>query len=117
MKKIFVFLLVAGIFIKTPAQQPGSNADKNKFRNTIPQDSSNKLLEKATYSPSLFKQSNSYLLPDGDKVILLSQDNMPCVVPNMLMYNYNMPVYKGKIMGTIPNILPPGQIIPKKKKE
>jgi hypothetical protein len=32
----------------------------------------------------------------------------------MIQYNYNMPVQKGKITGTIPNASPPQEIIPKK---
>jgi hypothetical protein len=40
---------------------------------------------------------------------------MPCIVPDASQYNYNMPVYKEEIMGTIPNASPPIQIIPREK--
>jgi hypothetical protein len=81
MKKLFAIILLTGIFLKASSQQP---IDRNQSRDTIPLDSLNKLLKKTTYSPSLFNQSNSYSLPNGDKVVLLSLDNMPCVVPNSL---------------------------------
>lgn len=49
----------------------------------------------------------TYILPDGNKVSALSQDNMPCIMPDMSQFNmpcikpenqtYNMPVLKGSI--------------------
>jgi len=46
-----------------------------------------------------------YTLPDGNKISALSQDNMPCIMPDMSQFNmpcinpekqtYNMPVLKG----------------------
>jgi hypothetical protein len=40
-------------------------------------------------------------LPDGNKEYVLSQDNMPCIVPDLS--HYNMPVIKPDITFTIPN--------------
>lgn len=40
---------------------------------------------KANLTMGLFsnKPEHTYTLPNGDRVIILSQDNMPCVVPDM----------------------------------
>ncbi len=111
---------MAGMFTKVLAQQPKIGIDlENKFKNyklIIPKDSLNKLITGNIYSPfSNGRSQFSFTLPNSDKVYLLSQDHMPCIVPDMSRYNYNMPVYKGKTEGTIPNISPPLQIIPKEK--
>ena len=41
-----------------------------------------------TYSNNI--ANRSFLLPNGDKVVSLGQDNMPCVVPDMKQFQ-NMP--------------------------
>jgi len=53
-----------------------------------------------------------YTKPNGTRVYALSQDNMPCLVPDMSQFN--MPVMgKGtKITGIPPGSLPPNEIIP-----
>lgn len=60
------------------------------------------LLQKDNYSDN----DVAYTLPDGNKVTALSQDKMPCVVPDMSQFNmpcivpkkqtYTMPVLKNK---------------------
>ena len=119
MKKLIILILITPIVIKVSAQQPKIGIDlENKFKHklTNPVDSLNKLFKTNIYSPFFVQKSKlSYTLPNGDKVSYLPQDHMPCVVPDMSQYNYNMPVYKGKIMGTIPNASPPQQIIPKEE--
>jgi len=55
-----------------------------------------------------------YTKPNGTRVYALSQDNMPCLVPDMSQFN--MPVMgKGtKVTGMPPGPLPPNEIIPNK---
>ncbi len=50
----------------------------------------------------------SHTLPNGNKIYLLPQDNMPCVVPGM--EEFNMPVVKAEILPyNIPNPAYPPQ--------
>jgi len=42
---------------------------------------------------ALYSQTLAGILPNGNKLILLPQDNMPCVVPDLSPFN--MPVAKG----------------------
>ncbi len=120
MKKLILLLLITPFVIKVSAQQPKIGIDlENKLKkyNLInPIDSLNNLHNKKLYSPfSGAKAQFSHALANGDKVFLLPQDHMPCIVPDMSQYYFNMPVYKGKINGTIPNASPPLQIIPKEE--
>jgi hypothetical protein len=119
MKKLIILIFVTGLFTKPFAQQPKIGIDlENKFRNhklINPNDSLNKFITKLRHpSITLTRSRFSHVLPNGDKVYLLP-DDMPCIVPDMSRYNYNMPVYKGKIIGAIPNASPPLQIIPKEE--
>ena len=53
----------------------------------------------------------TYILPDGNNVSVLPQDNMPCIKPDMSQFNmpcvkpekqtYNMPVLKGTAKGIV----------------
>ena len=56
----------------------------------------------------------AYTKPNGTRVYALSQDQMPCLVPDMSQFN--MPVIsKGiKITGMPPGSSPPNKIIPEK---
>ena len=121
-KKLIIFLFLSGLFIKSFAQQPKVGIDpENKFRShklVIPKNSLDKLKAGDIYSSPLFgRRQFSHTPGNGDNVYLLPQDHMPCIVPDMSQYNYNMPVDKGKITGTIPNPSPPFRIIPKEKSE
>ncbi|MES1226970.1 MAG: hypothetical protein ABUT20_66470, partial [Bacteroidota bacterium] len=40
-------------------------------------------------------------LPNGNKVYALPEDNMPCIVPDLAQFN--MPIFKPKADGIIPN--------------
>jgi hypothetical protein len=117
--KLIALILITAFATKVSAQQPKIGIDlENKFKNNItsPIDSLNNLIERNNYSPfSVTKEKLSYTLANGDKVFLLPEDHMSCIVTDISQYNYNMPVYKGKINGTIPNASPPLQIIPKKE--
>ncbi len=64
----------------------------------------------------------SHILSNGDKVYTLSQDNMPCVVPDMRHYT-NMPnisnsneyfetlLFRQHLPGSIPNAVRPYKLI------
>ncbi len=63
----------------------------------------------------------SHTLSNGDKVYLLSQDNMPCIIPDMSKLNFtdisNLTMYPNTFIlpdnqpGSIPNVANPGRII------
>jgi hypothetical protein len=132
MKKVFMLILITGVFIKIYAQQPkvGINPTQKelleKFLKDKMQEGNIKSRYGATKIGSLkindllvarTQQAKfSHKNQKGDLVFLLPQDQMPCIVPDILLYNYNMPVIKGKLEGTIPNALPRYQIIPKEKR-
>jgi hypothetical protein len=44
-----------------------------------------------------------HTLPNGSEVYALPIDNMPCIVPDLSLYNYNMPVVKPPVARTMPN--------------
>ena len=48
----------------------------------------------------------SHTLPNGDKVYLLSQDNMPCIVPDMSKLNSFFNIYKNFNQILLPNHFP-----------
>lgn len=58
-----------------------------------------------------FQQARPRLLqtlPNGSKVFALPMSNMPCIVPDLSQYNYNMPVVKPRLTPTMPNpAMPP----------
>jgi hypothetical protein len=66
----------------------------------------------------------SHILPNGDKIFLLSQDNMPCVVPgsvNTIMPNIADPekyfeslFFRNNLPGAIPNVVSPYRFIASK---
>jgi hypothetical protein len=63
----------------------------------------------------------SHTLSNGDKVYLLSQDNMPCIVPDISKLNFtniskltmypNTFILPGNQPGSIPNVVNPRRII------
>ena len=65
-----------------------------------------KYLDKEKEGTTLFPGTLAGILPNGNKLVLLPQDSMPCVVPDQSAFN--MPVAKGnndldkKINGSIP---------------
>ena len=71
------------------------------------------------YSPN--NQKLSHILPGGDKVFLLSQDNMLCVIPRetlSIMPNisdpdkyFESPLFRNDTPGSIPNVVRPYRII------
>ena len=54
----------------------------------------------------------SHTLGNGNKVYLLPQDNMPCMVPNMTQFNMPNAGRNLRANGMPPGISPPNKIIP-----
>jgi hypothetical protein len=115
MKQLF---LLAGVFSAGVvfAQTPKYNVSEYLLKKL----KSNKsgLIQKQD-QPQVFASPNVYvILPNGNKVITLSQDNMPCIVPDMSQFN--MPNYADKKFNpafhfdpnAIPNPALPGPAIP-----
>jgi len=65
-------------------KQAGSKKNDNKL--TIPMPWDNKQFNLALNTPASDNFALAYQLPNGDNLKILSQDNMPCVVPDMSLY-------------------------------
>ena len=133
MKKIFLLFGIAA-FCSASAQQKDV-FDIQKHLNQLVKD---KKFPGAVFKPfnktrplinyygyPLYSQNLSHILPNGDKVYTLSQDNMPCIVPDMKQFN-NMPdisnpneyfellQFRNHVPGTIPNAVRPYRLIASK---
>ena len=117
MKEIFLIISVA-TFSLASAQENGKpylriippKTKTNPFLAHIGKDTfSFRDLQSLNQTPQLLPQAKHlYTLPNGNKIISLPQDNMPCVVPDMTAFN--MPVVKAEIIPyTIPNPAYPPQ--------
>lgn len=116
MKKTSILILITFAAIDLSAQQPQNETHQFKYRLLRPPgDSLVELITKKNYSLLRPQARLSQVLTNGDRVYLLPQDNMPCMVPNRSWYNYHMSEIKGRSEGTIPNLSPPQQIIPREK--
>lgn len=97
MKKI---LLIAAVIAFSFASAQGPN-----YRILPPKPETNTFrIPGITIDPSkrlLAEARSSWLLPNGNMAFRLSQDNMPCIVPDMSQYN--MPVVKPQVLYNIPN--------------
>jgi hypothetical protein len=89
--------------------QPGKSGmhiDALAKSNDLKIDDIRKLLSKEKKESILFPGTFAGVLPNGNKLFLLPQDNMPCIVPDLSAFN--MPVAKGnnqldkKINGSTP---------------
>ena len=95
-------------YLNKKLAEAGKKADK---RTTQP--NFNNKVSTFVYKPNL-----TYLLSNGDKVIILAQDNMPCIVPDMRQFQ-QMPniaapgsyfkdsYFKHSFRGKIPNAAQP----------
>ena len=128
MKKLFLSLVIF-FTLQTFAQEPYYDFkkfkdnmndgilvpfDKKKQTEIFSKDSLQKLLkslEQKQYSPDIGELVITQ--PGGTKVYALPADNMPCLVPDLSRYNYNMPVagigikITGMPPGSIPNTIIP----------
>jgi hypothetical protein len=119
MKKISFLLISFCACFTVFCQQPNNKTTPGQGFNchSFPfQDSISKLFAtKLNLSQPVQQATFSHVLANGDKIYLLPRDNMPCAVPDMSKYNYNMPVERGKIEGTMPNASPAMPLIPKQE--
>jgi hypothetical protein len=132
MKKLPLLLALTGFSVAASAQQ-GDFFDIQKHLQKKRKET------KLVYKPLLLKPSLqnqfdisqsgnnnnpgtlSHVLPNGDKVYKLFQDNMPCIVPDISKPNYfgisNLAKYPNTIIlpdnmpGNIPNVAAPKKII------
>jgi hypothetical protein len=105
MKKLVISLLVTGTLVAGYGQQPKID----KYKLSIPRDSLFSIASRNSL-PGQARLVN--ILPNGDRVYRLPLDGAICIVPDPSVYNYKMPVLKGKIRGFMPNASPRVQIIP-----
>jgi hypothetical protein len=114
MKRLFFILVSSFSFCILQAQEKALSFDPQKYiekkkananqiydwslKNKVTNDQLKKLLAPGF---SITISSNTYNLPNGNKVIILPQDNMPCMVPDMKQFN--MPVLKVEVPNTMPN--------------
>jgi len=111
--KPFLFVLAFSIQLHVFSQRPQIGIDTSRWFQKIP---NNPLNPVQLNLVQVYPQAKlSHTLPNGTRVYKLPSDNMPCLVPDTAMYNYNMPVARGNLIGTMPNLSPRSQIIPKKK--
>jgi len=129
MKMIFLLLGVAGFTAASAQDKDLFDIQKHLQKK---QGENNKILEKRNFPkpPSKIapftrlRARHSHILPNGDKLMLLTQDNMPCIVPDMkqfLMPNISNPedYFRSlplitKRPGSIPNAIDPHRIISSK---
>jgi hypothetical protein len=132
MKKVFLLLGIAS-FSAASAQQKDvfdiqQHLDKMFKDKKIPEIVISPLNKPTPVSyswPFPNNQKLSIILPNGDKVYILSQDNMPCVVPDMTQFNmpnvsnshdyFQSLLPKNNIPGNIPNAAPFFLITPQVK--
>jgi hypothetical protein len=129
MKKVFLLFGIAA-FSTASAQQKdvfdinrhiqGFLDKKTSSRKVIKPIVANNFFSIGTYKPGM---KLSYVLPNGDKIYLLPQDNMPCVAPGFPQNNmpnvfdpdkfFESNIVKQNIPGNIPNVaVPPFRMIP-----
>jgi len=97
--KVLFFIIAIAAFSTLSAQ----NLGKSWVKPIVPQQKTNSLRQPKIYP---FQQAQPRLLqtlPNGNKVYELPIDNMPCVVPDLSQYNYNMPTVKPPVAHTMPN--------------
>lgn len=111
MKKIFV---IAGVFSFSFASAQENNffdidkhlQKKNKKKIIIPLKRPQAKIVETKDAMTVFPGNMatlSHILPNGNKVYLLPQSNMPCIVPEM--HQFNMPVTPyDSIQGIMPNV-------------
>jgi hypothetical protein len=114
MKKLFFIVISSFCFCILQAQEKATPFDpknylEQKILNTNPIKEwslKNKVTDerfKKLLVPgfSITISGNNYNLSNANKVIILPQDNMPCMVPDMKQFN--MPVLKVEIPNRMPN--------------
>ncbi len=130
MKKLFLLLSIAGF--SSASAQPGNLFDIQKHLQKKKTENKKKSQRNPGMKPQFFsaepffrsKPQPSFTLPNGDKVMFLHQDNMPCVVPDIRQFrmpNISNPgehflteYFKNRPPGCIPNPAIPRRLISSK---
>jgi hypothetical protein len=129
MKKIFLFFGIATISSASAQQKDVFDVNRH-IQQLLKNKTAGKSIALAEIDNFFLKGSHtsgvnlSYVLPNGDKVYLLLQDNMPCVVtgtPQNNMPNISNPnkyfeslTFKNNTPGSIPNAVKPFRLIASK---
>jgi hypothetical protein len=131
MKKITLFLTITGFTVTASAQQ-NDFFDVQKYLQKKRKETK-QVIKPLLTKPSLQNQFTfiqsvnpnnqkklSHTLSNGDKVYLLSQDNMPCIIPDISKLNFtdisNLTMFPNTFIlpdnqpGSIPNVANPGRI-------
>lgn len=119
MKKI---LLIIGIlFFSFASAQQNDLFDLQKhIQGKIKESKIKALVPNQPIEYPQIKPSSSYILPNGNKVVILPEDNMPCVEPDMSQFNMPNLAKSDKLLlnkwqpGQIPNLIPHFRISPSK---
>jgi hypothetical protein len=125
MKMIFLLLGVAGFSAASAQNKDLFDIQKHLQKN---HGGNKKIVEKRNFLKQSFIISPfarpgtrlSHILPNGDKVMLLSQDNMPCIVTDLKQFNMpnlsdpkeyflSLPLIN-KRPGSIPNAVDPRKL-------
>jgi hypothetical protein len=131
MKKVFLLFGIAA-FSPASAQQKNVFDINRHIQEVLRNKSSSGTIPKTFKTDKTFiaglihsQPKQSYTLPNGDKVHVLSGDNMPCVIPEMMQFttmpNISNPneyfetlFYKQYLPGSIPNAVKPYRLIASK---
>lgn len=132
MKRLTLFLTVTSFTIAASAQQDDffdiqKHLQKKRKENkpAIQPLLAKPLLQNKATAFQLINWYNqrklSHLLENGDKIYLLSQDNMPCIIPDMKQFNtpnvskrhsnFYIPFLPKNTLGAIPNAASQHKII------
>jgi len=124
--KSLLFVLLVVCFINLPAQQPYYDFKKylEKKKQPLIVDKNVSKLNPFVFNQSLINLKNviqpqgklSQTLSNGNKVYILPNDNMICIVPNMQEFNMPNPGRKMPIIGMPPYRMPRFKLIPEEGK-
>lgn len=123
MKKVFLLIGVAG-FYSASGQQNNLFDEQKHLQKKGKQDMPLLKLSPA-FKPLSVSPSLSYTLQNGDKMLFLPVDNMPCIIPDMSQFktmpnavvtllNFSLENVNNK-PGDIPNAAPPQQPLVQRK--
>jgi hypothetical protein len=110
MKKIFLLFGLFGCYCGSAQMKDVFDIQKHLEKKSTDHKPLNVMpLIKNQFSKNLFKgnkfsELKSYSLLNGDRVIILPIDNMPCVVPDMKQF-HTMPEISKNEMNNLPNLL------------
>jgi hypothetical protein len=131
MKKIFLLFGIAAVSSASAQQKDVFDMNRHiqgVLKNKNSSGTGGKIFEADNIYRNKLSQSQpklSHILPIGDKVYILSRDNMPCVVPDMGQFTsmpnisnpkeyFSSPLFKNNTPGSMPNALQPYRLIDSK---